>query len=159
MYRSTSVLSSIWARGSITTSILQRRAGSNPAGPFGRRQPFVGYGARRRLCFNPAMAAPAMPTVPAALFHRVALVGRHVSPGIAEPLSRLASFLANRGHEVVIEAETARWTGIVDFPAAAAEALATRAEVAIVLGGDGTMLSIARRLAPFDVPLIGVNQG
>ena len=41
----------------------------------------------------------------------------------------------------------------------AADALATAADVAIVVGGDGTMLSIARRLAPFDVPLIGVNQG
>ena len=33
------------------------------------------------------------------------------------------------------------------------------ADVAIVLGGDGTMLGIARQLAPFNVPLIGVNQG
>jgi NAD+ kinase len=29
----------------------------------------------------------------------------------------------------------------------------------VVLGGDGTMLGIARQLAPFGVPLIGVNQG
>ena len=104
-------------------------------------------------------AAPAAPATPAALFRRVALIGRHVSPGIAEPLSRLASFLAAHGYEVVIEAETARSTSIADFPMAAAEALATHADVAVVVGGDGTMLSIARRLAPFDVPLIGVNQG
>ena len=92
-------------------------------------------------------------------FHRVALIGRHVSPGIAEPLSRLAAFLIDRGHRVVIEAETARSTGIAAFPTAAAEELQSGADVAIVLGGDGTMLSIARRLAPFDVPVIGVNQG
>jgi NAD+ kinase len=40
-----------------------------------------------------------------------------------------------------------------------AGALGKEADVAIVVGGDGTMLSIARQLAPFDVPLIGVNQG
>ena len=105
------------------------------------------------------MPPPAPFPVPAAPFHRVALVGRHVSPGIAEPLSRLAAFLASRGHDVVIEAETARSTELAGFPVAPAEALGARVDVAIVVGGDGTMLSIARRLAPLDVPLIGINQG
>jgi len=105
------------------------------------------------------MISTATPNMPAAVFRRAALVGRHVSPGIAEPLSRLASFLETRGIEVVIEADTARSTGIAAYPLAAAEEFAAAADVAIVVGGDGTMLSIARRLAPYDVPLIGVNQG
>jgi NAD+ kinase len=32
-------------------------------------------------------------------------------------------------------------------------------EVAIVLGGDGTMLRAARALAPLDIPILGVNLG
>jgi NAD+ kinase len=96
---------------------------------------------------------------PAPRFRRVALVGRHATPAIAAPLSRLAAFLAARGHDIVLEAETARYTTLPGCPTAAAGALAGSADVAIVVGGDGTMLSIARQLAPAGVPLIGVNQG
>jgi NAD+ kinase len=92
-------------------------------------------------------------------FRRVALVGRYASAGIAEPLARLAEFLAARGHAVVLEAETAELMPLPGYPTAAADALGERVDVAIVVGGDGTMLAIARRLAPYDVPLIGVNQG
>jgi NAD+ kinase len=96
---------------------------------------------------------------PASRFSRVALVGRYASADMTGPLERLAAMLAGRAHEVVIEAETARQTGLYAYPTVGAEELDTRADVAIVLGGDGTMLSIARRLAPRDVPLIGINLG
>jgi NAD+ kinase len=96
---------------------------------------------------------------PGTRFRRVALVGRYASPGIAEPLGQLAAFLAKRGHEVVLEAETAAYTPLPGYPTAAASDLGDRVDVAIVVGGDGTMLSMARRLARFDIPLIGVKQG
>jgi NAD+ kinase len=92
-------------------------------------------------------------------FPRIALVGRHASPGMGTTLARLAALLVGRGHEVILEADTARDTGLDGFATAEADALGSRADLCIVLGGDGTMLSIARRLAPLDVPLIGINQG
>jgi len=92
-------------------------------------------------------------------FRRVALIGRYASPGIAEPLSQLATFLTQRGHDVLLEAETATYTPLAGYPSAPAQDLGERTDVAIVVGGDGTMLAIARMLAPYDVPLIGVNQG
>ncbi|MBI3147050.1 MAG: NAD kinase [Betaproteobacteria bacterium] len=93
------------------------------------------------------------------LFPRVGLVGRYNSPGIAEPLERLAQCLAGRGRAVTIEAETAALTPVAGYRAVPAERLGAEVDLVIVLGGDGTMLSIARLLAPFGVPLIGINQG
>jgi NAD+ kinase len=92
-------------------------------------------------------------------FATIALIGRHASHGIAEPLSHLAAFLNARGHRVLIESSTAEYAPLSGYPTAPTDELARKAELAIVIGGDGTMLSIARQFAPFDVPLIGVNQG
>ena len=102
---------------------------------------------------------PTPATASANAFHRVALIGRHGSPGMAGPLAALAAFLTSRGHAVVLDAENARFMPVHGYPTAARDALGTQVDVAIVIGGDGTMLSVARELARFDVPLIGINQG
>jgi len=92
-------------------------------------------------------------------FPTIALVGRYESPGIADPLSRLAAFLSRRGHRVLLEEQTSKFTPLPDYPSASADELGRQATLSIVVGGDGTMLAMARRLAPFQVPVIGVNQG
>jgi len=99
-----------------------------------------------------------MPAPLPARFARVALVGRPETPGLAAPLARLAAFLEARGHQVMLAAETAVADAQQDIPSVDPSFCAA-ADLAIVLGGDGTMLSIARQLAPRNVPLIGVNQG
>jgi NAD+ kinase len=95
----------------------------------------------------------------AGAFPTIGLAGRHATPAIAEPLARLAKFLASRGHRVLVEADTASSTPLAAYPTAPASELGREASLVIVIGGDGTLLSIARKLARFDVPLIGVNQG
>src|SRR5215467_2115269 len=92
-------------------------------------------------------------------FATVAVVGRQASPGIIEPLQRLAAFLAARGHSVLLDAETAQFAPLPGSKTASTAELGREAKLGIVVGGDGTMLSAARRLAPFGVPLIGINQG
>jgi NAD+ kinase len=59
----------------------------------------------------------------------------------------------------LLDADTARGAGIDGVDTISDDALPGASDLAIVLGGDGTMLSIARRLAPHGVPLIGVNLG
>jgi NAD+ kinase len=92
-------------------------------------------------------------------FRHAALVGRFNSGSIREELGSIARFLVGRGLSVSIEAETARNTGIEGFPALEAEALCADCDIAVVLGGDGTMLGIARQLARHGTPLVGINQG
>jgi len=89
-------------------------------------------------------------------FGRVALIGKLRSAEIAESLRELRAMLEQRGCEVLIERETASDLGLrgVDYAAIGAEA-----KLAIVVGGDGTMLAAARNLVRYHVPLVGVNQG
>lgn len=90
-------------------------------------------------------------------FRRVALIGKQ-APEIATPLRALRDLLLKRGCEVLLERETAASVGengtIADF-----DEIGRSADLAIVLGGDGTMLAAARNLAHRKVPLAGINQG
>ncbi|TRZ95063.1 MAG: NAD kinase [Rhodocyclaceae bacterium] len=92
-------------------------------------------------------------------FHTIALIGKYQSREIAESLRVLATFLKERGIEVLLEEDTATAVGASDYAVAGYEAIGVRAELAVVLGGDGTMLNAARHLAKFEVPLVGINQG
>lgn len=89
----------------------------------------------------------------------IALVGKYNAPGITESIIELANFLESAGHTVVFESETALNMELEGFNVMAAPEIGKQADAAIVIGGDGTMLGIARQLAPYKVPLIGINQG
>lgn len=89
----------------------------------------------------------------------VAIVGKYLAAGITRSLSEIAEFLEKRGHTVIFESETAQNIALDGVTAMTPAEIGQHADVAIVLGGDGTMLGIARQLAPYDVPLIGINSG
>jgi NAD+ kinase len=93
-------------------------------------------------------------------FRRVALIGKQ-TPEIARSLRALRDLLTKRGCEVMIERATAAKVGdgSKGGKSVTYDEIGKRADLAIVVGGDGTMLSAARNLARYDVPLAGVNQG
>jgi NAD+ kinase len=98
-------------------------------------------------------------------FGHVALIGRYpAGPGSVfaqarHTLDLIAGFLRAKGCDVALELDTFERTGLEGHVALDVAAIGKSCDLALVVGGDGTMLGIGRRLAPFGVPLIGVNQG
>lgn len=95
----------------------------------------------------------------------IALIGKYHSVETVDALRALIPYLNDRGATIYVEAETASQlaaatgAGSARWIAASYEDIGAHADVAIVIGGDGTMLGAARRLARFCVPLVGINQG
>jgi len=92
-------------------------------------------------------------------FKTVALIGKYKNPGIAEPLLRLAGFLTDMGVIVVVDNLTAEHLKVHPYRVLPLEKMGGVVDLAIVMGGDGTMLNIARVLGPFRIPMVGVNKG
>lgn len=116
---------------------------------------------RRQVPSSRNLADPADPAIAT-----VALFGKDGSPEVSESLGTLSAYLRRRGLEVLVEARTAAAIGMhegmhegMNAGVADIATIAARADVAIVLGGDGTLLSAGRQLAAHAVPLVGINQG
>ena len=92
-------------------------------------------------------------------FRHVALVGKYQAQGIRDVLEEVAQFLVGQDLKVSLEEQTALNTGMTGYGALSVAELGRDCDLAVVVGGDGTMLGIARQLAHFGTPLVGINQG
>ena len=100
------------------------------------------------------------------IFRQVALIGKYhaaLAPAMAAStraaLEEIADFLASQGCEVVVERDTAANAGLTQHATMELSAIGKQCDLGLVVGGDGTMLGIARQLACHGVPLVGINQG
>lgn len=92
-------------------------------------------------------------------FSKVVLIGKYKSPEMRDQILSMAKFLAGRSIDVSLEQNTARHCMIADYKTLGMSEIGSSAELAIVLGGDGTILSTARVLVDSGIPLVGVNRG
>jgi NAD+ kinase len=91
-------------------------------------------------------------------FSRVGLVGRSRQEGIQELVEELLALLTGLGVEVLVEDRLGKvvTTACDTYPR---DRIGELADLVIVLGGDGSLLSAARNLAHHATPVLGVNRG
>ncbi|MSQ80895.1 MAG: NAD kinase [Candidatus Methylopumilus sp.] len=97
------------------------------------------------------------------LFKTIVIIGKYASgsdsTGIQSQLLELAQHLTQKKINIFIESKTHHSGKFEAFKSIDLEDVGKEADLAIVVGGDGTMLGVARALVNFDIPLIGINQG
>lgn len=89
----------------------------------------------------------------------VGIFGKYRDPSVGSHVARLIPFLQQRRLKVLVEESTAGLVPGSKTPSGPLDTLRGEIDLAIVIGGDGTLLNIARQLAPGGVPIVGVNLG
>ncbi len=94
-----------------------------------------------------------------ASFNKIGLAGRSRQRGQTGVVRELIALLEGRGLEVVLEESLADVLADDAIRLATLDEIGTEADLVIVVGGDGSLLSAARTLAKYDTPVLGVNRG
>jgi NAD+ kinase len=92
-------------------------------------------------------------------FKTVALWGRLGEHSVAEPAQQILEHLRTRGVTVLASSTSDAARALANATHVDERELASRADLVVAIGGDGTMLHAARNVAPREVPLVGVNRG
>ena len=92
-------------------------------------------------------------------FKKVGLLGRREHPGVSQVVAQLLDLLDSRGIDVVLEDRLATLAHFETRAMQPRDAIGANVDLAIVIGGDGSLLSAARTLVRNDCPVIGVNRG
>jgi NAD+ kinase len=92
-------------------------------------------------------------------FHTVGVIGKRNDARVGPTVRAVCRHLRRRGCDVLVERGTPGAAKGAGVGIVARAELARRCDLAVVVGGDGTLLNAGRTLAPAGVPILGVNQG
>ncbi|HMT91873.1 NAD(+) kinase [uncultured Thiothrix sp.] len=90
------------------------------------------------------------------LFTTAGIFSRQDGEAVTATLHKLYAFLSQQGLKILLNTQAAH---LLQNTAVPDELLAQQIDLAIVVGGDGTLLTAGRLLADFQVPIVGVNLG
>ena len=92
-------------------------------------------------------------------FNTIGLVGKSADSRTLPLVANLLDTLHLRGARVILESGIGDCEHPGEFSVAPLEELAQNADLIVVIGGDGTLLSTARAMATHDSPMLGINLG
>lgn len=92
-------------------------------------------------------------------FNTIGLFGHMRSQDIRETVNHIQVFLKNKQCHVIVESHLAESLDIGHAEIAAKESIGQLIDLALVIGGDGALLSTARAMIEHQVPLLGINRG
>jgi NAD+ kinase len=93
------------------------------------------------------------------MFEKIALISNNDATEIVDTLQIVTKYLSSRNIELILDEYCAELLPNSGLRQLDLEQLSQECDLAIVIGGDGTMLRAARVLAEYDVPLLGINRG
>jgi NAD+ kinase len=94
------------------------------------------------------------------IFNTIGLIGKYGNPTEAGAITEQIAMCLRRRHlRVLLDDSLAKLTPSNSFEVVSRATMGQQCDLAIVLGGDGTLLNAARSLVDFQVPLLGINLG
>ena len=94
-----------------------------------------------------------------AAFNRIGLVARQSTEQIVESLTRVEQFLIRNAVDVLFETASAKMLGENNREVSDLDGLGQKCDLVIAVGGDGNILTTARTMAKYGVPILGINRG
>jgi len=92
-------------------------------------------------------------------FSTIGIIGKYSDAGVGASVMALSDHLCQKGLRVIIDEGTAELLTEHHLETGNRAELGQMCDLAIIVGGDGTLLNAARSLSGFDVPLVGINLG